>query len=185
MQTPQTRAAASIHHCRFVAASPILCPKATRMRRAAVGTAGAPLAPVGDAPTCAVWWVRAGDMRLADNPALLAAAAPHVRYLLPVFCLDPAELQPRRRGGGGGDGGAGVPIMGPHRARCAPRAQCEGVVCLVACCTDGRRLAIAGRAASPVGLRCPRPPCSSACHDSGCGQCPSPAPPVNHLLAWC
>lgn len=90
---------------------------------------GARAAPAGAAAgdTCAVWWVRAGDLRVSDNAALLAAAAPGVRYLLPVLCLDPAELRPRPRpgdGGGGGanGGGAGVPVLGPHRARCAAAA---------------------------------------------------------------
>jgi hypothetical protein len=78
--------------------------------------------PDGAPPTAAlaVWWVRAGDMRLADNEALSAAAAdPAVRYLLPVLPLDPSDLKPGR---GGGGAGAGVPLLGPHKLRCGQPA---------------------------------------------------------------
>jgi hypothetical protein len=82
---------------------PVACAATARAAHA-----GAPQ----QADTLALWWVRPGDMRLADNEALTAAAAPHVRFLLPLLCLDPSELGPRR-----GAEGAGVPMIGPHRCR--------------------------------------------------------------------
>ena len=104
----------------------------TTMR--AQGTGGAPGSEVVD---IAVWLLRgAGDMRLADNPALVRAAACS-RTLLPLLCIDPADLAPRSQGrqqqgsgsGGGGDGNGdstgtpssssavGVPLLGPHKLR--------------------------------------------------------------------
>ncbi|GBF93236.1 cryptochrome [Raphidocelis subcapitata] len=77
--------------------------------------AGAPTAATaaavasgGAADALALWWARS-DLRIADNEALTAAA--RYRCLLPLACLDPADLQPRR------SGGAGVPVMAPPRCR--------------------------------------------------------------------
>ncbi|KAI8472963.1 MAG: hypothetical protein J3K34DRAFT_501652 [Monoraphidium minutum] len=86
-------------------------PAAARPRAAhAVPDAGTAAVPDAGA-TAALWWVR-GDMRLADNEVL--AAATGARYLLPIFCLDPSDLAPRRPVAAGG---AGVPLLGPHRCR--------------------------------------------------------------------
>lgn len=83
-------------------------------RGAAAHAAAAALDAAAAAPdTCALWLARA-DLRLADNPALLAAAGPRTRWLLPLLCLDPSDLGPRRPVAGGG---TGVPLVGPHRAR--------------------------------------------------------------------
>ncbi|GFR39853.1 hypothetical protein Agub_g350, partial [Astrephomene gubernaculifera] len=58
-----------------------------------------------------VWWVRR-DLRLADNEALTSACE-HGEALLPVFCFDPRDIQPRRQQ----PEGLGVPKLGPFRCR--------------------------------------------------------------------
>jgi hypothetical protein len=63
----------------------------------------------------ALLWLRRGDLRVADNEALTAAANSGAAHVLPVFCLDPAELRPRQPVGEGS--ALGVPQMGPHRLR--------------------------------------------------------------------
>lgn len=72
----------------------------------------------GQAASLAIMWFRR-DLRLADNEALanaLAAAvsATHSQaVLLPVYIIEPQELQPRMMP----PEGIAVPRMGPHRCR--------------------------------------------------------------------
>lgn len=69
----------------------------------------------------ALVWLRR-DLRLSDHAPFTAAAAAaedsggsRTHHMLPLYCLDPAELGAGARVAG--DGGLGLPRMGPHRCR--------------------------------------------------------------------
>ncbi len=73
-----------------------------------------PAATARPAQHGSILWLRR-DLRLADNPALTAAAA-QADALLPVYCIDPREYQPRQLVG---HQALGIPKTGPWRTRWA------------------------------------------------------------------
>ncbi|GIL95527.1 hypothetical protein Vretimale_1527 [Volvox reticuliferus] len=58
-----------------------------------------------------LWWIRR-DLRTVDNEALTGACR-QADALLPVYCFDPRDIQPRRAA----PAGLGVPKLGPLRCR--------------------------------------------------------------------
>ncbi|GIL43896.1 hypothetical protein Vafri_1477 [Volvox africanus] len=58
-----------------------------------------------------LWWIRR-DLRTVDNEALTGACR-QADALLPVYCFDPRDIQPRRAA----PEGLGVPKLGPLRCR--------------------------------------------------------------------
>ncbi|GLI69973.1 hypothetical protein VaNZ11_014626 [Volvox africanus] len=58
-----------------------------------------------------LWWIRR-DLRIVDNEALTGACR-QADALLPVYCFDPRDIQPRRAA----PEGLGIPKLGPLRCR--------------------------------------------------------------------
>ncbi len=66
-----------------------------------------------DIKKAAIVWIRS-DIRLADHAPLVSACSlPQTCFVLPVYCLSPALLQPRCNI----PGLNGIPVLGPHRGR--------------------------------------------------------------------
>ncbi len=62
--------------------------------------------------SASILWLRR-DLRLHDNEALVAACESSA-LMVPVYILDPRDMEPRRAKE---LGGLGVPKLGPHRCR--------------------------------------------------------------------